>query len=399
MDIQIIAQVHSQLAGSLNLLRGIFIYKIMVETILKRKYDFKRNLVTGRILYKLKTDKEFAILEDTSFNSILRKLEKKGYKTTPAKLDILLNSDFTESFDPFTDYFEKLPIWNGETDFIEQLAQTIDTTDNEYFKWQFKKWIVAVVACALTESATNQAVLILCGGQNIGKTTWFRKLVPEKLKAYFYEGSIIPGDKDSKYYLAEKLIINMDEMVSFGKSQNEFYKSLITLDFVEQRRPYGRFSTRLMRRASFVGSTNLTEILTDMTGNRRYLCNDVITVDKDHLVNIDMVYAQAYSLFKSGFQFYFDSDDVAKVEDHNKSHLQVPEEYEIIESLFSLPDGDGETEFMSATEVLNLIRATGKNKSFSVEQIGKALTVFGYKKRTKQRKYELVIKSKLRVAS
>jgi hypothetical protein len=54
---------------------------------------------------------------------------------------------------------------------------------------------------------------------------------------------------------------------------------------------------------------------------------------------------------------------------------------------------------MSATEVLNLIRATGKNKSFSVEQIGKALTVFGYKKRTKQRKYELVIKSKLRVAS
>lgn len=365
----------------------------MFESFLNKKYDLKRNIVTNQILIKDKKDKDYQYLDDVKFNTLLIKLQKKGFKVNASLLDCYLYSEYVVSFDPFKSYFENLTPWDKSTDYIDELAKTVDATNNDYFKWAFKKWIVALVGCALNEDTINQSVIIFSGNQGIGKTTWIRNLMPIELKTYLFEGIIIPNDKDSKFHLADKLLINMDELGSFGKSKNEFYKGLITLDNIEQRRPYSRKSSRLMRRASFIASTNNIEILSDLTGNRRYLCLEVIKFNNQKRIDIDKVFSQAYSLFKSGFQFYFDSEDIHKIECENKKYLQTPEEYDLIEEYFELPDGNNNAVLMTATEILDFILERRKpHKHISVEMIGKSLVALGFKKVTKLKKYRVKLK-------
>lgn len=372
-----------------------------MQKYIDKRYDLKRNEVTNKILFKEKNETVFRALNEIEFNTLLIKIQSKGIKVNPSNLEAFLYSHFVESFDPFKEYFEGLPKWDNKIDYIAELAATINTTNNKYFQWILEKWIVALVACSYSEENTNQQVLIFIGEQGCGKTSWVRKLIPKDLKEYLFEGTIIPNDKDTKFHLADKLIINMDELVSFGKSKNDFYKGLITLDYIEQRRPYSRQSSRLMRRASFVAGTNNLEILSDMTGNRRYLCVQTLKIDKDHSVNINKVFAQAVHLFKNGFKFYFDEDDIKRVEIENKHYLQTPEEYDLMEQLFETPNDNHNSVLMSASEVLDYIKEYKRpHKFISVEQIGKALVSLGYKKATRQKKYRIKIKKiQLTIAS
>jgi len=365
-----------------------------MEKYLNKNYDFKRNLVTNKIMFRKKGDENFKFLDEIEQTTLVIKLQKKGHNVTLNSLDMYLYSHYVNSYDPFKEYFENLPEWDKSKDYISQLANTVNTNNNEYFTWIFKKWLVALVACSFNEEITNQAVIIFSGEQGVGKTTWFRNLLPNEIKDYFFEGNIIPNDKDTKFHLADKLIIFMDEITSIDKSKNEFYKGLISLNYIEQRRPYARQSHRLMRRASFVGSTNNLEILTDLTGNRRYLCVEAQSFDFKTDIDLDKIYSQAMYLYKNGFQFFFDKEEIKKIELENKKFLKTPEEYDLIEMLFEHPCEKCKNVFYSASEVLEYIKQNAKlYKNVSVEQIGKALVSQGYKKRTKQKKYELRLKN------
>ncbi len=365
-----------------------------MEKFLNKNYDLKRNLVTNKIMFRKKGDENYKILDSIQLNTLVIKLQKKVHNVTQNSLDMYLYSNYVESYDPFKEYFENLPDWDKSTDYIQQLAKTVNTSNNEYFAWCLKKWLVALVACSYNEDITNQSALIFSGEQGAGKTTWVRSLIPKDLKEYLYEGNIIQNDKDTKFHLADKLIIFMDEITSIDKSKNEFYKGLISLDYIEQRRPYTRQSIRMMRRASFVGSTNNIEILTDLTGNRRYLCIEALSFVFNSSVDIDKVYSQAMHLYKNGFQFFFDKDEIKKIEEENKIFLRTPEEYDLIEMLFEHPSEKSNNVLMSASEVLEHIKLNGRlHKNASVEQVGKALVSLGYKKRTRQKKYELKLKN------
>ena len=86
----------------------------MIERYLNKNFEFKKNEVVGRLFVKKKNKKEeFVLLDETEFNSIIRRLEKKGIRTSNQKLKTILNSDFVEKFNPFKDYFQNLSILLG----------------------------------------------------------------------------------------------------------------------------------------------------------------------------------------------------------------------------------------------------------------------------------------------
>jgi len=369
----------------------------MIERYLNKNYEFKKNEVVGRLFVKKKNKKEeFVLLDETEFNSIIRRLEKKGIRTSNQKLKTILNSDFVEKFNPFKDYFQNLEPWDQKTDYIGELASTIGTTNDKYFKWIFEKWIVAMVACSIKEVITNQTVLILCGRQNLGKTTWFKSLIPSELKDYIYEGSINPGDKDATLLLSDKLIINMDELATFNKYKVDQFKELITKEVITERRAFGMFTENYPRRASFVGSSNQIEILTDITGNRRYLCNEVLKINFNHNTNLNKVYSQAmYLLNDPSYRYYFNDEDVKIVEENNKNFLQTSEEMDWIEKLFDLPNSDKDIKYMNATEIIEFIKDKENiNKIISADTIGKLMSSKGFRKKTRDnlKKYELILK-------
>jgi len=370
----------------------------MIENYLNNKYDFRYNEILNRTFYKDKhTKSNFELLKSYKLNSIKRELNNSNIQSSYTDLRCLLESDYVTKHNPFSEYFNSLQKWDQKTDYIQQLSNTIKTTNQADFNWAFKKWLIAMVACGLYETVTNQTVLILTGKQGIGKTSWLKSLMPEILKDYFFSGNINPNNKDTTLLMSEKLIINLDELASLNKKQIESFKEMITKDVITERRAYGHFTENYIRRASFVGSSNHNEILMDVTGNRRFLCFESVEIDFQHNVNIDLVYSQVmYLLNEEKFKYYFDKEDIKRLEENNKMYVQSSEENDWIDELFSVSEDINEVEYLNATDIINYIKfKKSVYQKIDVQQIGKIMTSKGFlRKKIKGSWKYILIKNK-----
>ncbi len=368
-----------------------------VENFLNEKYEFKYNEILNRTFFKPKETAHFDILKGYEFNSIFREVKNNDIPISVGNMKSLLESNFVPKYNPFQDYFNSLPKWDGKTDYILALSKTVKTTDDSLFHWAFKKWLIALVACAIEPYTANHSILIFTGKQGIGKTSWMMNLLPEELKEYGYSGNINPANKDSTILISEKMLINMDELSSYSKNKVEAFKELITKDVITERRPYGYFSENYIRRASFCGSANHNEILMDVTGNRRFLVFEALEIDYTTKINLSQVYSQAKALLEQGFRHYFDKEDIKRIETNNEQYKQSSAEEEYLEKYFRLPGLGDEVEIkpMNATEIIDYIKrmATGYI-NFTPTGMGKLLKAKGFETRKIDglKKYLVILK-------
>lgn len=355
-----------------------------IEKFLDKNYEFKYNIVKQRVYYReKKSDEEFSLLKEKNVNSICRKLYKKGIKSNKRIVIDLLNSDYVKSVNPIVEYFKCLPKWDGD-DHILELSKSITTTNDCFFRWAFKKWLVALVACGIEDSIINQAVIIFIGKQGIGKSTWIESvLLPKELQEYIYSKKINPRDKDHILQLAESILINMEEVALFNSSENEVFKELITKVNIKERRAYGIFTEEYPRRASFIGSSNNKELLNDVTGNRRFLVVEATEFKKDLKIDIDQVYAQGLNLFKNNYKYWFDLEDILRVNENNSEFTKVSEVEECIKKYFIVPnDLSKGISFYNATDIASYLykknESSGMKRLNNIE-IGKVMNALGFK--------------------
>jgi predicted P-loop ATPase len=286
------------------------------------------------------------------------------------------------AYNPFTEYFNKLPIWDTKTDYISFLASFVKTADRQRFDNHFKKWIVRVVACALVDGIFNkQAFVLVHDKQNSGKSTFCRFLCPPVLDNYIAENLSI--DKDSRILLCRNLLINLDELSTLSKVEINSLKSLFSKDKINERLPYDRRNSILPRRCSFIGSTNQVEFLNDETGSVRWLCFVIDKIDWDYSskVNIDMVYAQAYYLFKNGFPYEITATEVKENDEYNRQFLINTPEKELVNKFIEPGTKEQHHYFWTSTDVLLYISNITESKiKLSPVNIGKALKLCGFER-------------------
>ena len=327
----------------------------------------------------------FTPLTDYQENSLLREILKSNLKCSATLLRSILYSDFSNFYDPFHDYFLRLPLWDAQTDYIEQLAQTVNTTSQDLWCKCFKKWLVATVAAVLDNKTVNHTAIILSGSQGIGKTTWMLNLCPPELNDYIFSGTINPNNKDTLIHLAECMFINMDELENMNRTEIGAFKEIITKSAIRMRRAYGHHIEAFTRRASFMGSVNSSQFLTDSTGSRRFLCFEILCINYQHSVDLQMVYAQAYDLFQQGFKFYFDKDEINAISESNEQFQVNTVEEELLLTYFEKVALSEATVFLSASQILNRItERTHVNIATSpgaVIRLGKALKKYSFEKR------------------
>lgn len=346
-----------------------------VEEFLDKRFVFRRNVVFEKTEMRPIGGKDFKHMTDRDYNSIFRLLQKAGLKLPKDNLRGLLNSDFVAQYNPIRSYMESLPEWDGSTDYIKQLAETVKTTDDPFWHECFKRWMVAMVGCATVDSIINHTVIVFAGKQGLGKTTWHLNLIPDELKDYRYSGTIKPGNKDSMLHLSETMLINLDELESLNKGELGDLKEMITKSHIRVRRPYGYTNEKYIRRASFTGSVNKSEFLTDATGSRRFLCFKVLEIDYLHKVDLSKVYAQAAALLKSGFKYWFDDAEIATISKNNDQYQVLTVEEELLLNYYDRCDDESECLFYTTTELARILTngtKIGVSNSF-VNNLGKAL--------------------------
>lgn len=354
----------------------------LVKEFICKKYDLRYNIILNKFEYKLKDNKPWQELNE---NDIYIDLLENEYRISLSALIALLKSSFIERFNPFEYYFSNLSPWNG-IDYIEQLAGYIEINeeDKERFNRQFKKMFVRVVASALGVKLNKQAFILVHEKQNSGKSTLLRWLCPAKLSNHYIED--IGFDKDSLIALAENFIINLDELSTLSKKDINHLKSIMSKDEIKTRLPYDKRTSVLKRRCSFVGSTNNEEFLSDETGNVRWICFNIKSINWSYKsdFNIDNIWTQAYSLFQKGFDYQLNREEILENEKANAKFLIRTPELELLQRYFapSAKERPG-AEFLTTTEITNEIRNRVYGVNLYPAQMGKALKILGFQKDSK----------------
>ncbi len=346
-----------------------------LELFLSTRYVFRHNMVSGKLEFQYFGKKKWNVMNDFIENSMLRECLKGRIKTNLSSLRNLLYSDFCELFNPFEDYFFNLPTYDEKTDYITELANTITTTKQDLWQQCFKKWLVAMVGCVLDEKVINHTVIVFSGKQGLGKTTWVEKLVPKPLKEYLFSGTINPNNKDTLVQLAECMLINLDELENLNRSEIGSLKEIITKTQIRMRKAYGHNNETMPRRASFAGSVNTAQFLNDSTGSRRFLCFELEGIKYQHDVDINMAFSQALFLFKSGFRFWFDQEEIKNITANNEQYqLHSPEE-ELLLTWFETCKKEDATVFLNASQIASKLAERSKLNlnDATINKLGKAL--------------------------
>lgn len=352
---------------------------------LSDNYTFAYNVITGE---QFVADKggPYRLLDDRETNNVYWALEATGIKTSREKLEALINSDFSTKYDPFQDWLDRLPVYDG-TDYIQELLETTQPTkaDMDIFPDYLKKWMVGHVAQILT-GQPNQVVLVLKGRQGITKTTWLNRLCPPELQDYLYIGDIEASSKDSQVLIAERFLVNLDELEGMQRAEIGHLKSLITTQQVTVRRPYAHRAVVLKRKASFCGSVNKDTFLTDTTGNRRFLVVEMEALDGFHGLDINRVWSQAVHLYRAGYKYWLSLAEIDQVNAANEAYRVETVAEELI-AYYCEPEYDEERISWSfypttklALELANKVGGKLAANDFFVRQVGQALRKLGYKR-------------------
>ena len=354
----------------------------MLKQWLSMRYEFHRNEVTGyyevcsRDVLKGKFH-HWTRMDDNIENSLWIEMEEDGLQTLLPRLHSLINSDFSEKYNPLLDYLTALPAWDGKTDYIQMLADRIHIADTdgahhtqEDFRYFFKKWFVAMVVTWVTDTVVGQTILIFVGKGGLFKTTFFDKLLPKILHDYFInESTASYTDKDFMEAMASKALMCLDEFeTAFGKNLSAF-KSCVTKLFFSIRRPYDKYRTELPHRAAMCGTSNSVQIISEEE-NRRYSPWLIESIDSpiDHPIDYQHVYAQAVALGKEvmerqrkhedGWVFWLTTEDIEVMREHNKMFMISNYMEDQILRYYRVPDKDVEARYIKfrySSEILERI--------------------------------------------
>ena len=202
-------------------------------------------------------------------------------------------------FNPVINWVTSKP-WDGVSR-LADLYGTIDAEDNELKAILMRRWMVSAIAAAFNpEGVSAHGVLVLQGPQYLGKTKWFKTLVPAHLDVVQDGHLLRVDDKDNIRQACSNWLVELGELdASFRKSDIAALKAFITKKKDVMRRAYAKKDSHFARRTVFFGSVNPKQFLHDSTGNRRYWTVECKWIDHSHNIDMQQLWAEVLFLYNN----------------------------------------------------------------------------------------------------
>ena len=359
-----------------------------IKSFLDGHISLRFNEITSRVEYEIPADNtdahRFMPVNDRIVNSLWSQM------STITRVNIqdmyrVIESDYVPVFNPFKEYLNNLSK-PGEQDYIRELAQTVRVKGGEQEQklWHLylKKWLVGMVASWISEDVVNNVILVLIGEQGAYKTTWFNYLLPPPLKQYFYtKTNANRMSKDDILTLAQYALVCCEELDTMRPAELNQLKAAVTMPSIDERAAYAHYHEHRKHIASFCGTGNNTQFLSDPTGNRRWLPFEVESIlsPREHPFHYEGIYAQALSLYASGFQYWFTKEEIQELNRHNKQFETPHLEHELVDLYFRRPIDSELGEFISVARALQMI-SNGISQKLSAVNVGRAFSDLGFKR-------------------
>ena len=278
-------------------------------------------------------------------------------------VELYVRSSMIPDYDPVGHYLKSLPPWDGQTDYICQLARRVPCALPEWSDW-FHRWFLAMVAQWQRRPGDygNSLVPLLIGGQGTRKSTFCRLLLPPGLREYYIDDIKFVSPEQVERMLARMLLVNIDEYNAKTDREQAKIKRVLTERDVQTRKMRSDQYVLMPRMASFIATTNEREPLCDPTGSRRYLCCEVTgMIDTETPIPYEALYAQACAELDRGASWHLSKAEEAALEQHNQNYQQQPTSEQVLLAWFE-PAARQKENFMLATsiqrELARHVRAT-----------------------------------------
>ncbi len=338
-------------------------------------------------------------INDRIENSLWKELSK----VKPVRmrdLQYVIGSDYVPAYHPFRFYVENLPPWREEQgDNIMELSLSVnvkgDGDEQIRFYQYLKKWLVAMVASWMDDRVVNNVMLVLIGEQGAYKTTWFAHLLPPPLREYFYtktNSGLV--SKDDLLVLSQYGLVCWEELDTMQQKELNKLKAAMTMPSINERAAYARYHENRPHLASFCGTGNNVQFLSDTTGTRRWLPFEVDSIESPLTApfNYDAIYAQAYRLYCDGFRFWFDRQEIERLSHHNRQFETTHREEEMVDIFFRVPAEHETAVFMPVSRAIQMIGSYHPSLRLDYMRMGLAFKKQGFRqKRTKYSRGWLVI--------
>lgn len=261
--------------------------------------------------------------------------------------------------------------WDGQdrlTDLLETVQAKGEFSDPNVARMKrafITRWMISAIAGAFRPTGVSaHGVLVFQGAQYVGKTKWFKQLVPEHL-GVLKDGLLLrPDDRDSVMKCVSNWLVELGEIdATFRKSDVAALKSFLTSDRDVLRRAYARKESAFARRTVFFASVNPKNYLHDETGNRRYWTIEVEHLDHSHGIDMQQCWAQVHALWLSGESWFLEPDEMMLLNEHNKEFEVVDPIEDLITNGLAWEAPELSWKWMTPTEVLVSLGRANCSKS------------------------------------
>ena len=344
---------------------------VSMMKLLESRYDFRYNTVMKYVEY-LPKDKGwygYRPVEPRVQKRMTLEVQLADIRVSIKDVRNFLESDYIKNYNPIEEYlFQCYDKWDGK-DHIRALARTVPTANPHWADW-FYTWFLGMVDQWRGYSHRqygNSVAPLLISKQGYNKSTFCRRLLPPELQ-WGYSDNLILSEKRQVYQaMAQFMVINLDEFNQISPQvQQGFLKNLIQLPTLKYKPPYGSHVMEFPRLASFIATSNMKDILSDPSGNRRFIGVELTgPIDVSVRPNYQQLFAQALSALNNGEKSYFDAQQVKLIMKSNSQFeiIQPIDQYFLL--YFELVDNEKEGDYLTAAEIFDYLK----------KQIGSSLKV------------------------
>ena len=292
-------------------------------TFLQEIIEFRFNLLSEETEYRYKRSEadRFYPVTQRDLNSICMEARRMGIDCWDRDVNRFVYSKEVKEYHPFRQYMERLPEWDGK-DRVSDLARRVSSEP---------LWVEGV-------SSLDARLGLAMDGFGL---------------------------------------INLDEFDRLPDRKMALLKNWMQMAGMNVRKAHAKHFHPLPRLASFIGTTNQKNLLSDPTGSRRFLCVEVQSKINCEGIEHDQIYAQLKNELQKGERHWFTSAEEEAIMRSNEAFYKRPIEEDVFHACFRAAcPGDLNVHPLSAASIFQILKEKNPAamRSSTASNFGKVLT-------------------------
>ena len=270
--------------------------------------------------------------------------------------------------------------WDGKPRLQTWAPRLLSAADTHYHRRVGELFILNMLRRVLDPGCVMRSVMVLEGGQNIGKSRSLHALA----QPWYSDTVFRVGDKDAYQLIQGVWLYEISELESFNRSEATSVKAFVSSTEDRFRAPYGRQPETHLRQVAFAATTNADEYLKDWSGNTRFwplrigqrIDLDAIAGEREHL------FAEAQVRLSEGVRSYPDTQEWEEHFEPEQQRRMVSHPWvDILGEYLSSITGDAVTVRELLQDALKFDTSRISPNGLEAQRVGQIMQSMGWAKR------------------